>query len=324
MPIAIVMSQPGGPDQLKPVEIATPEPGPGEIRLRQSFAGVNFVDIYYRSGLYPAQSLPAVLGVEGAGTVEAIGQGVATLSVGDRVAYVGAPLGAYAEVRLLPEGRAVKLPDSISDRVAASSMARGLTAQMLLRRVHATKPGDWILVHAGAGGLGQFLTRWAKRLGARVIATVGSERKIAQAKAAGADEVLLHADASWTDEVRRLADGKGVHFAVDGIGGEILARTLSVVRPFGMVASVGQAAGPIPPVPVEDLGPRRSIALMRPSVMGYSSDPELYRSGADELLAVLQDGLTSPIGAEYPLRDAAKAHAALEAGETTGSVVLAV
>ena len=324
MPTAIAMTAAGGPEMLQPIEIETPEPGPGEVRLRQSFAGVNFVDIYFRSGLYPVPSLPAVLGLEGAGTVEAVGRDVADLQPGDRVAYVGMPLGGYAQVRVLPAARLVKLPPTISERVAAGSMLRGLTAQMLLHKVYPIAAGDWLLVHAGAGGLGQFVTRWAKRLGAQVVATVGSSAKVALARGAGADEVLLHTDPDWPDKARRIADGRGVHLAVDGIGGPMLARTLGVVRPFGVAASLGQPAGPIPPVAVEDLSGARSIALARPSVVAYASDPDLYRRGTAELLAVLADGLESPVGAEYGLHEAARAHADLEAGRTTGSVILAM
>ncbi len=323
MTIAIAISRAGDPDELKPMEIHVAEPGPGEVRLRQSVVGVNYVDIYFRRGFYQTL-LPAVLGVEGAGIVDAVGADVTRLRLGDRVAYVGAPVGAYAEIRLLPETRLIKLPDGVSERVAGSSIARGLTAQMLLRKVYPVRSGDWILVHAAAGGLGQFVTRWAKRLGARVIGTVGSEAKAAHSRDAGADVVLLHNDPSWVDQARRSADGKGAHFAIDGIGGAMLAQTLGAVRPFGLVASVGQPAGKIPPISVEDLGPRRSIALMRPSVMAYSNDPEFYQYGVAEVLALLQDGLVNPIGAEYPLRDAAKAHEALEAGRTTGSVILTV
>jgi NADPH2:quinone reductase len=193
---------------------------------------------------------------------------------------------------------------------------------MLLHKIYPVAPGDWVLVHAAAGGLGQIITRWAKRLGAHVIGTVGSQAKIAQARAAGADEVLLHAESAWTDQARGIAGGKGVHLAIDGIGGGMLAQTLGVVRPFGIVASLGQPAGPIPPVRVEDLGNARSIGLMRPSVIAYANDPDLYRRGSADLLAALADGLTNPIGAEYDLRDAARAHADLEAGRTTGSVIL--
>jgi NADPH2:quinone reductase len=195
---------------------------------------------------------------------------------------------------------------------------------MLLHKVHTVRPGDWLLIHAAAGGLGQILARWGKRLGANIIGTVGSEAKRAMARDAGADEVLLHTDKGWADKAREIADGKGVHLAVDGIGGAMLAQTLGCVRPFGIVASIGQPAGPIPPVPVEDLGNVRSIGLMRPSVIAYANDPHLYRHGATELLAALDDGLINPIGAEYPLADAAQAHAVLEAGRTTGSIILTV
>jgi NADPH:quinone reductase len=322
MPIAMVMMDAGGPDTLQPININVSHPRPGEVRLRQTVMGVNFVDIYYRSGLYPVAAFPTVLGFEGAGTIEAVGDGVSRLRPGDRVAYTGTPLGAYAEIRCLPESRLIKLPDAISDRVAGSTMLRGMTAHMLLYKVHAVQPGDWVLIHAAAGGLGQIATRWAKRLGANVIGTVGSETKKTQALAAGANEVLLHTLPGWTDQARAIADGKGVHLAIDGIGGAMLAQTLRVVRPFGIVASLGQPAGPIPPIRVEDLGFARSIALIRPSSIAYANDPELYHRGSADLLAALQDGLINHIGAEYDLRDAARAHADLEAGRTTGSVIL--
>jgi len=324
VPIAIMLTTAGGPDVLRAEDVSVSAPAAGEVQIRQTVIGVNFVDIYFRSGLYPLPTTPAVLGFEGAGRVEAVGPGVTTLKPGDRVAYTGLPLGAYAEIRNLPVTRLIGLPHSLSDRVAGSTMLRGLTAHMLLHKVHAVRPGDWLLIHAAAGGLGQILTRWGKRLGARIIGTVGSEAKMAQARDAGADEVLLHTDDGWVDRARRLADGQGVHLAVDGIGGPMLARTLGCVRPFGVVASLGQPAGPIPPVRVEDLGFTRSIALMRPSSIAYANDPALYRRGANDLLAALEDGMTNPIGAEYKLHEAARAHADLEAGRTTGSVILTV
>ncbi|GBQ42630.1 quinone oxidoreductase family protein [Komagataeibacter europaeus] len=322
MSIAMAMNHPGGPDVLQEIEVVVPEPIANQVRIRQSVIGVNFVDIYHRNGLYPINSYPAVLGFEGAGTVEAVGANVTSLRPGDRVAYHGMPMGAYTEVRVLPESRLVKLPDGISERVAGSTMLRGLTAHMLLHKVHAVQPNDWILVHAAAGGLGQLVTRWAKRLGANVIGTVGSEGKIERAKDAGADEVLLHGQSDWSERTRTIAEGKGVHLAIDGIGGSMLAHTLSVVRPFGIAASLGQPAGPIPPVRVEELGFARSIALARPSSIAYANDPELYRRGCADLFAALQAGLINPVGAEYPLRDAARAQSDLESGRTTGSVIL--
>lgn len=324
MTIAIAMSRPGTPEVLLPIRVKVQDPGPGEVRICQSTIGVNFVDIYHRTGLYPHEGLPAVLGFEGAGTVESVGLGVVSLKVGDRVAYHGMPMGAYAEARVLPESRLIKLPDGLSEHVMGGTMLRGLTAHMLLHSVRVVQPGDWILVHAAGGGLGQLVTRWAKRIGAGVIGTVGSESKRAQAEAAGADAVFLHGQADWVARARAVADGVGVHLAIDGIGGAMLTRTLDAVRPFGMVASIGQQAGPIPPVRVEDLGGSRALALMRPSVIAYANDPDCYRRGCSDLLAALQSGLTNPIGAAYPLRDAAQAHADLEAGRTTGSVILTV
>ncbi|AKA86022.1 quinone oxidoreductase family protein [Pseudomonas synxantha] len=324
MTLAMAMTRTGGPQVLQPIEINVPSPGPHEVLVAQSVIGVNFVDTYFRNGLYPVATLPAVLGFEGAGVVAAVGKQVSHLRDGDRVAYTGGPLGAYAQLRLLPASRLVKLPDEVSFEMAGSSMLRGLTAHMLLRKVHMTKRGDWVLVHAAAGGLGQIVVRWAKRLGANVIATVGSEGKVAMARAAGADVVLLHTDEGWADETVRLAEAKGVHLAIDGIGGGMLSQSLSVVRPFGVVASLGQPAGPIPPVRVEDLGFSRSIALMRPSSLLYANDPQAYKSGTDELLQRMLDGMVSPVGARYPLVEAARAHADLEAGKTMGSVILVV
>jgi NADPH2:quinone reductase len=324
MPLAITLAGPGGPDMLRAKDLPVSPPGPGEVTISQSTIGVNFVDIYYRQGLYPMPPGQTVLGLEGAGVVEAVGSDVADMKVGDRVAYTGHPLGGYAAVRTLPASRLVRLPDGVSERVAGSSMLRGLTAHMLLHKIHPLRAGDWVLVHAAAGGLGQLVSRWAKSLGGRVIGTVGSEAKMATAREAGADEVLLHKAENWPEEAKRIADGKGVHLAVDGIGGGMLSRTLGSVRPFGVAASLGQPAGPIPPVRVEELSAPRVIGLARPSVLAYANDPELYRQGAADLFAALQAGLINPIGAEYPLEDAAKAHADLEAGRTTGSVILTV
>ncbi len=297
-------------------------PGAGELLVGQTAVGVNFVDIYHRTGLHSLPRWPAVLGVEGAGVVEAVGAGVSGFGAGDRIAYAGLPVGAYASARLLPAGRAVKLPEGVQDRVAASSLLRGMTAHMLLRRVYPVRAGEVLLVQAAAGGLGQIITRWAKQLGAMVIATVGAEAKVSVARDAGADHVLLHPDADLVEQVRALTGGAGVHFAYDGIGGDMLRRTLACVRPFGMAASLGQPAGPIPPLDVAELGPLRPIALSRPSVIAYANEPNTYHAAAAELLTALSTWLHVPVGAEYPLTEAAQAHADLEAGRTTGSVLL--
>lgn len=322
MPLAITLAGPGGPDMLRAQDLPVPPAGPGEVTIRQSTIGVNFVDIYFRQGLYPMPPGQSVLGLEGAGVVEAVGSEVTELNVGDRVAYTGHPLGGYATVRTLPASRLVRLPDGVSERVAGSSMLRGLTAHMLLHKIHPLRAGDWVLVHAAAGGLGQLVSRWAKSLGGRVIGTVGSEAKIAIAQEAGAEQVLLHTAGNWADEAKRIADGKGVHLAVDGIGGGMLSKTLGTVRPFGVAASLGQPAGPIPPIKVEELSAPRVIGLARPSVLAYANDPDLYRKGAADLFSALQAGLINPVGADYPLEEADKAHADLEAGRTTGSVIL--
>lgn len=324
MSVAIIISQPGGPAVLQPIDVVLEQPAADEVQIRHSVIGVNFVDIYYRSGLYPLPASPAVPGFEGAGVVIAIGSQVRAFSPGDRVAYTGNPQGAYCECRNIPASRLIKIPDGIDTRTAGSSMLRGLTAHMLLHKVWQVQPGETILVHAAAGGLGQLVTRWATMKGARVIGTVGSPAKMAQASAAGAVEVLLHSDPAWTEKVRDITQGQGVHFAIDGIGGSMLSATLSVVRPFGMVASMGQPAGPVPPVPVEDLGFSRSIALMRPSSIAYADDRQLYHQGAAELMIALQHGLMNPVGAAYPLMQAAQAHTDLEAGSTAGSVILTV
>ncbi|MFC0102824.1 quinone oxidoreductase family protein [Sphingopyxis terrae] len=298
------------------------DPGPGEIRLRQAAAGVNYVDIYHRTGLYPVAHLPAVLGVEGAGVVEALGDGVTHLRPGDRVAWAGLPMGGYAETRLLAANRAVPLPSHISDTVAAASMLRGITAHMLLTRVARISPGDIILIHAAAGGLGLILSQWARKLGASVIGTVGSPEKAALAKSFGLDHAVLYKESDFVREVLNITGGRGVDVAFDGIGGDVLLRTLDCVRPFGVVVSAGQASGSLPVIDISELGPRRSLAFARPSVLAYMADLDSYRKAAAELFEELETGLHVEIGAQFDLADVAKAHSALEAGRTTGSVLL--
>ncbi|TCQ02195.1 NADPH:quinone reductase-like Zn-dependent oxidoreductase [Rhizobium sp. PP-F2F-G36] len=312
----------GGVDCLEVLQQEPAVPGPGEIRVRHDAVGVNFIDIYHRTGLYPLPSLPTVIGVEGAGVVEAIGPDVTTLSPGDRIAYAGAPVGAYASTRLLPVARAIRLPDDISTKAAAASMLRGITAHMLLTRTYPVKPGTTILVHAAAGGLGSLLTRWAKHLGATVIGTVSSETKAAKAKAHGADHIIVGRNADLLREVAELTNGRGVDVAYDGIGGDMLMKTIACVGLFGTVASIGQAAGPIPLMNIETLGPRQSLSLARPSVMAYAADTTSYVAAAASLFKVMRMGVTATIGAEYPLTDAARAHGDLESGRSDGSLLL--
>jgi NADPH2:quinone reductase len=318
---SIELVSPGGIDQLRLVRRPLAPPATGELRVRHHAIGVNFLDIYYRTGLYPLP-LPGVLGVEGAGVVEAVGDGVEDVSVGDRIAYAGAPLGGYAEARNLPATRAVKLPADIDTRLAAGAMLRGLTVQMLLRGPRPPAPGSTLLVHAAAGGLGQLLTRWATRLGFAVIGTASSEAKAEVAREAGASRVIVGRDADFVAQTLDLTDGRGVDVAYDGLGGPYLRRTFDAVAPFGMVVNVGQAAGAVPPVLVTDLS-KRGLALWRPSVMAYVADVSRYRAAAADLLGALGRGeLTVEIGGTYALEDAGKAQADLEAGRTTGSLLL--
>ncbi|RWD57099.1 MAG: quinone oxidoreductase [Mesorhizobium sp.] len=322
MTLSIAMTATGGVEVLKPARADLPPPSAGEVRLRQTAIGVNFVDIYQRKGLYPVPAMPAVLGVEGAGVVEAVGADVRILRSGDRVAYAGLPLGGYAEARNLPASRLVRIPDSVQDHIAAAAMLRGVTAHMLLYRVCPVRPGTVVLVHAAAGGLGLILTQWAKRLGATVIGTVGSHEKAELAVSHGLDHALLYRETDFVAEVRRLTDGAGVDVAYDGVGGETLTRTFDAVKPFGTIASIGQASGTLPTIELGELGPRRSLSIARPSSFAYANDPESYALAATGLLEQLERGLKIKIGIELPLVEAAKAQAQLETGATVGSILL--
>jgi NADPH:quinone reductase len=312
---------PGGPEQLEYGVIEVPAPGPGEIRIRQTAIGVNFIDIYQRMGLYPLPPA-AIPGVEAIAVVTALGANVASWQIGDRIAYAGAPVGAYASARNLPAWRAVKMPVALTDEQVASVFVKGITAHMLLTRVYPVVRGTTILIHSAAGGLGQLTVRWARHLGATVIGTVGSDAKAAIAHAAGAHHVIVGRDADVVGAVADLTAGRGVDVAYDGVGGETLARTLACVRPFGVVASIGQAAGPIPPIDVEDLGPRRSLMLARPSVMAYMNEAGDYLTAANAVLSLLAEGILVALGTSYRLSDAAQAHSDLEAGRTSGSLYL--
>ena len=317
----IRLRAPGGVEQLELTNIELPPLSPDEIRLSQTAIGVNFIDVYQRLGLYglPPAGIP---GVEAVGRVSAIGSSVTAVKVGDRIAYAGAPVGAYASQRNLPGWRAVKLPDGLSDELVASCLVKGITAHMLLHRVYPVRSGSVVLVHSAAGGLGQVLTRWAVRMGAHVIGTVGSAEKAEIARNAGADHVIVGRHADFAHAVEELTAKRGVDVAYDGVGGTTLRKTLACVRPFGMVASIGQSGGPIPPLDVEDLGPRRSLTLARPSVMAYMNDAEAYRCAAEAVLGVLEQGQLGIAGKAYPLSDAALAHSDLEAGRTHGALYL--
>jgi NADPH2:quinone reductase len=322
MTFAVTLTEIGGADRFVSAEIDLAAPASGEVRLRHTAIGVNFVDIYQRTGLYAAGAFPAILGVEGAGIVEAVGDDVETFRPGDLAAYAGLPIGGYAEARNIPASRLVPVPDGIDDRTAAAAMLRGVTAHMLLRRVYPVGPGSTVLVHAAAGGLGLILTAWAKRLGASVIGTVGSPAKAALARERGLDHAILYKETDFVAETRYLTAGRGVDVAYDGIGADTLLKTLDAVRPFGTVASIGQAAGSLPAIPLSEIGARRSLSLARPSVLAYANDPEAYAAATAELFEQILSGMPITIGQEFPLAQAARAQEALERGETTGSVLL--
>ncbi|KVO96206.1 quinone oxidoreductase family protein [Burkholderia ubonensis] len=315
----------GDASVLRRVEAPVAPPGPGEVRIRQTAVGVNFVDIYFRSGAHPLPALPGVLGVEAAGVIDAVGPGVTGLEPGQRVAYAGLPTGSYATARTLPAARVLPIPDGLGDDAAAAGLLKGITAYMLLHKVRTVGAGDSVLVHAAAGGVGLLVTQWASALGARVIGTVGSAAKAALVRACGAEAVVAYRDDDFVAAARAFGGGAGVDYAIDGIGGDVLTRTLGAVRPFGMVASIGQVAavGARQTIDLDELGPARSIALARPSVLGFiARDVAGYREAARVTLERLAGGMHVEIGARLPLGQAADAHRMLEARATTGAVVL--
>lgn len=312
----------GGVEQLSVVPHQPLIPAADEVRIRHDAIGVNFIDIYHRTGLYPLPAMSAILGVEAAGLVEAVGANVSSVKTGDRVVYCGLPVGAYSATRLLPAERVIQLPQDISSQLAAATMLRGITAYMLLRDVYKVQAGTVVLIHAAAGGLGTILVRWAKLLGATVIGTVGSTRKAEIAYANGADLVIIGRDADIVKEVGNFTNGLGVDVAYDGIGGDTLARTMASTRISGTVASIGRAAGAIEQDAVEKIQKQRSLVFLRPSVVGYMSDLETYLKAAEAVIAGMRQGVTATIGATYPLEQVRLAQADLEAGRSTGSLLL--
>lgn len=323
MPNAIFIDRYGGPEVLTRREISVLVPGPGEVLVRHTAVGLNFIDVYHRRGLYPLPSLPAVIGSEAAGLVEAAGPGVTQVKVGDRVAYAGGPTGAYSEERILPDHRLVKLPDGISDPQAAAMMLKGMTAEYLLRRAFTVKPGDTILFHAAAGGVGTIATQWAKRLGATVIGTVGNRKKAVIAAAHGCDHVIVTGEEDFVTRVREITRGEGVPVVYDSVGKDTFMRSLDCLRPRGLLVSFGQSSGMVPPLDITVLSVKGSLFLTRPTLAHYTAKREQLSACASALFdAVLRDGVKIEIGQTYPLQDAAKAHADLEARMTTGSTVL--
>ncbi len=323
MTMAIRIHQTGGPEVLKWENAPVGEPGPGEVRLKQGAVGLNFIDVYHRTGLYPLGALPAIPGMEGAGVVEAIGAGVTEVAVGDRVAYAGLPPGAYAEERLIPAHRLIKLPDAIGDKQAAGMMLQGMTAQYLLRSTYRVKKGDTILFHAAAGGVGLIACQWAKHLGATVIGTVGSQEKAALAQAHGCDHTILYREENIAGRVREITGGEGVPVAYDSVGRATFEASLDSLRPMGMLVSFGNASGPVPPFEPGILAQKGSLFFTRPSLMTYTAKREDLVASAQELFEVVSSGAVKiEVNQTYPLREAAQAHIDLEARRTTGSTVL--
>ncbi|WP_025560004.1 quinone oxidoreductase family protein [Sphingomonas sp. UNC305MFCol5.2] len=312
----------GGPEVIGWADVDLPPPGPGEVRMRNTAVGLNFIDIYFRSGLYPVP-LPSGLGQEAAGVVEALGEGVTGFAPGDRVATFGPPIGAYATERNLPASSLFKLPDTIDDETAAAMLLKGCTAEFLVERCARVQPGWPVLVHAAAGGVGQILVQWLKAVGAEVIGTVGTEAKVAVARAAGADHVLLSRSDDIGARVREITGGAGVAVVFDGVGKATWEASLLATRRRGLIVSYGNASGPVEGVRLGALASHGSLFVSRPTSFDYYKTPEERAAGAGRLFAMLESGaVRAVIGQRFALADVAAAHAALEAGKTTGSTVL--
>jgi NADPH2:quinone reductase len=321
MPHVIRIHQNGGPEQMRWEEVTVGDPGPGEVRVRNTAIGLNFIDTYHRSGLYP-MPLPMILGSEGAGVVEAVGPKVKEFKVGDRVAYAQ-PIGAYAEVLIRPVARLVKIPAGVKDETAAAMMLKGMTAWYLCRRTYRVKKGDTIVVHAAAGGVGQILCQWAKHLGATVIGTVGSDEKVALAKKVGCKHVVVMSREKLSERVKAITKGKGVPVVYDGVGKDTFMESLDCLQPRGIMASFGNASGAVPPVNIGILAQKGSLFLTRPTLVNYTSSREDLLTAARELFTVVKKGAVKiAVNQRYPLREAAQAHRDLESRKTTGSTVL--
>lgn len=313
----------GGPEALTYEDVTIGEPGSGEILIRHTAIGLNYIDVYMRTGLYPLPALPGTIGMEGAGVVEAIGDSVQTVNVGDRVAYASRPPGSYAQHRIIAADRVVKVPDGIEDKTAAAMMLQGLTAQYLLRQTYPVKSGDTILMHAAAGGVGLIVCQWAKHLGATVIGTVGSLEKAALAKAHGCDHTILYREENFKDRVMELTGDQGVNVVYDSIGKDTFMDSLDCLKKRGTMVTFGNASGPVEPFDPGLLGKKGSLFLTRPTLFDFIADHESLSKMADELFAVVKSNAVKiEINQEYPLADAAKAHADLEARKTTGSTIL--
>lgn len=322
MPKAIVMNETGGPEVLRWVDHDPGQPEPGEVLLRHEAIGLNFIDVYHRTGLYPLPALPAVPGMEGSGTIEAIGAEVTELAVGDRVAYAGLPPGAYCQVRRIPADRLVKLPESISSRQAAAMMLQGMTARYLLRGCYNVESGDTVLIHAAAGGVGSILCQWGRYIGAKIIGTVGSERKAEIAISNGCDYPIMYNSEDFVARVKDITDGHGVDVVYDSVGQATFMKSMDCLRPMGMMVTFGQSSGPIAPLDLGILAAKGSLFLTRPTLMTYTAKREDLIAHAHDLFDVVEKGIVKiDIRQTYALSDAAQAHHDLEDRKTAGSSI---
>ena len=321
---AIRIHEHGGPETLRWDEVETGAPDAGQVLIRQTAAGLNFIDVYHRVGLYPVASLPAIIGNEGAGVVEAVGDGVTSVQVGDRVAYCMS-LGSYTERRVVDADRLVKLPDGITDYQAAAMMLKGCTVQYLVKTIYPITSGDTILLHAAAGGVGLIACQWAKHLGATVIGTVGSDEKAELARAHGCDHTIVYTRENIVERVKELTDGAGVPVVYDSVGKDTFIASLDCLQPRGLMVSYGNASGPVDPFSPGLLAVRGSLFLTRPTLASYIGTRDELDASAADLFGVVESGAVKiAVSQTFPLEDAAQAHRALEARETTGSTVLTI
>ena len=320
---AIRIHQTGGPDAMRWEDIEVGAPGPDEVRIRHEAVGLNYIDVYFRTGLYPSPSLPFSPGMEGAGIVEAVGAGVDSLEVGDRVAYAAPPVGSYAEARLMPAAKVVKVPAGIDSKQAAAMMLQGMTVEYLLRRTYPVRSGETILFHAAAGGVGLIACQWAKHLGATVIGTVSSDEKAELARAHGCDHPIVYTREDFTERVMALTDGDGVPVVYDAVGRDTFEGSLDCLRPRGMLVSFGQSSGKIDPFDVGILSAKGSLYVTRPTLMTYTASRTDLEDSAQALFDVVGQGAVRvTVNQTFPLAEAAAAHRALESRQTTGSTLL--
>ena len=322
MPKAIKIYEHGGPEVLKWEDVSVSNPGKGEVVLETTAAGLNFIDVYQRSGLYPVE-LPMTLGAEGAGIVAEVGPDVTNVSMGQRVAYSGGQIGAYAEKRLISADALIPIPDDIDDHEAAAAMLKGLTCHMLLYKCYHVQPGDVVLIHAAAGGVGSLLCQWAKHIGATVVGTAGGPSKVEKARKNGCDHVIDYTKESFTEKIKELTSGVGVPVVYDSIGKDTFEGSLDSLSNFGILVTYGNASGPIEPISPLELMRRGSLSINRPTLFNYTSNPEIRTAAANDLFKAIALGhIKIEIGQTFPLSKAAEAHRALENRETVGSTVL--